>query len=71
MDPHLRTSRPAFAGRVAAALAAAGEWVKHLRAHGLALPGMPAGAPGMEQGTRQPYATIAFGPDGSRVFARH
>jgi hypothetical protein len=159
MDPHLRTSRRAFASRVAAALAATfllplpalgaypraivhmspscgccGEWVKHLRAHGfqveakyvddivavkrahgvpeplwschtalvgqyaieghvpaadivrllreqprmngaaargLAVPGMPGGAPGMEQGTPQPYATIAFGPDGSRVFARH
>ena len=40
-------------------------------ASGLAVPGMPAGAPGMEQGTPQPYVTIAFGPDGSRVFARH
>lgn len=40
-------------------------------ASGLAVPGMPAGAPGMEQGTPQPYATIAFGPAGSRAFARH
>lgn len=38
---------------------------------GLAVPGMPAGAPGMEQGAPQEYATIEFGPDGSRVFARH
>lgn len=38
---------------------------------GLAVPGMPIGAPGMEQGPAQPYATIAFGKDGSRVFARH
>jgi hypothetical protein len=48
-----------------------GEWVKHLRANGLAVPGMPSGAPGMEQGTPQPYSTIAFGRDGSRAFARH
>lgn len=40
-------------------------------AGGLAVPGMPAGAPGMEQGAAQPYATIAFGPQGTQVFARH
>ena len=40
-------------------------------AAGLAVPGMPAGAPGMEQGAVQPYATVAFGPQGTRVFARH
>jgi hypothetical protein len=40
-------------------------------AGGLAVPGMPAGAPGMEQGAPQAYATVEFGPDGSRVFARH
>lgn len=40
-------------------------------ARGLTVPGMPAGAPGMEQGAPQSYATIAFGPDGSRIFARH
>ena len=40
-------------------------------ASGLAVPGMPVGAPGMEQGAPQSYATIAFGPDGSRIFARH
>ena len=40
---------------------------------GLAVPGMPIGSPGMEQGeTRQPYATILFSRDGRRlVFARH
>lgn len=38
---------------------------------GLAVPGMPVGAPGMEQGPAQPYATMAFGKEGSRVFARH
>jgi hypothetical protein len=42
-------------------------------AAGLAVPGMPAGSPGMEQGgRRQPYATILFTRDGRRtVFARH
>ena len=39
--------------------------------NGLAVPGMPIGAPGMEQGTPQAYSTIGFGPRGSRVFARH
>lgn len=38
---------------------------------GLAVPGMPVGAPGMEQGPAQPYSTIAFGKEGTRVFARH
>ncbi|HEX6320158.1 MAG TPA: DUF411 domain-containing protein [Burkholderiales bacterium] len=41
------------------------------KARGLAVPGMPAGAPGMEQGRAQPYATIAFDETGSRVFERH
>ena len=42
-------------------------------AAGIAVPGMPAGSPGMEQGSRrQPYATILFTRDGRRtVFARH
>jgi hypothetical protein len=40
-------------------------------AGGLAVPGMPAGAPGMEQGAAQPYTTLAFGPQGTQVFARH
>lgn len=38
---------------------------------GLAVPGMVAGSPGMEQGPPQPYATLAFDDRGSRVFARH
>lgn len=41
------------------------------KARGLAVPGMPAGAPGMEQGRPQPYSTIAFDASGSRVFERH
>jgi hypothetical protein len=42
-------------------------------ATGIAVPGMPIGSPGMEQGERrQRYATILFGRDGSRrLFAQH
>ncbi len=42
-------------------------------AAGIAVPGMPIGSPGMEQGDRrQPYETILFRRDGRRtVFARH
>jgi hypothetical protein len=42
-------------------------------AAGLAVPGMPMGAPGMAQGgMRQPYQTILFTRTGRRtVFARH
>ena len=36
---------------------------------GLAVPGMPAGSPGMEMGGQtEPYDVIAFGPAGERVF---
>ncbi|KLE35762.1 DUF411 domain-containing protein [Aurantiacibacter luteus] len=39
---------------------------------GLAVPGMPAGSPGMEMGDRaQPYQVIAFGEAGQSVFASH
>jgi hypothetical protein len=40
---------------------------------GIAVPGMPLGSPGMEQGGRtQPYTTIAFTKDGKKtVFASH
>ena len=43
------------------------------QAAGLAVPGMPIGSPGMEQGNRrQTYATILFRRDGSRqMFAQH
>ena len=43
------------------------------QAAGLAVPGMPIGSPGMEQGDRrQPYATILFDRNGrQRVFAQH
>jgi len=40
---------------------------------GLAVPGMPIGSPGMEQGFRvDPYEVLMFTPDGqTRVFARY
>ena len=40
-------------------------------AKGLAVPGMVAGSPGMEQGAPQPYATIVFDERGSKIFERH
>jgi hypothetical protein len=42
------------------------------KAIGIAVPGMPAGSPGMEAGFTQPYETLLFRADGSTsVFARH
>lgn len=39
---------------------------------GLAVPGMPIGSPGMEQGPAQRYEVIAFAAQGkTSVFARH
>lgn len=40
---------------------------------GIAVPGMPMGSPGMEQGgMKQPFNTIAFTKDGKKsVFAKH
>jgi hypothetical protein len=40
---------------------------------GIAVPGMPMGSPGMEQGGRKdPYDTVAFTKDGKKtVYARH
>lgn len=40
---------------------------------GIAVPGMPMGSPGMEQGgTNEPYDVIAFTKDGKKtVFAKH
>lgn len=40
---------------------------------GIAVPGMPLGSPGMEQGgMKQPYSVVAFSKTGARsVFARH
>ena len=39
-------------------------------ARGLAVPGMPAGSPGMEGGVPEPYAVMLFGPNGSQPFMR-
>lgn len=43
------------------------------KAAGIAVPGMPAGSPGMEAGgQKQPYATMLVGKDSkSSIFARH
>jgi len=43
------------------------------RVEGIAVPGMPMGSPGMEQGGRkQPFNTMAFTKDGKQtVFAKH
>lgn len=39
---------------------------------GIAVAGMPAGAPGMDRGpTKVPYETILFTKDGTKVFAAH
>ena len=40
---------------------------------GIAVPGMPMGSPGMEQGDmKQPYTVFAFTKDGKRsAFAKH
>lgn len=37
---------------------------------GLAVPGMPAGSPGMEGGTPEVYDVVLFGPQGRQTFAR-
>ncbi|WP_029880265.1 DUF411 domain-containing protein [Bradyrhizobium sp. OHSU_III] len=39
-------------------------------ARGLAVPGMPAGSPGMEGGVPESYAVLLFGPNGSQPFMR-
>ena len=41
------------------------------KARGLAVPGMPVGSPGMEQGVPQPYSTVAFDERTTWVFQRH
>lgn len=41
-------------------------------AKGIAVPGMPVGSPGMEQGDeREPYQVVQFGDGGRTVFATH
>lgn len=37
---------------------------------GLAVPGMPIGAPGMEGGSPEPYEVVLFGPAGRRTYMR-
>jgi len=37
---------------------------------GIAVPGMPAGSPGMEAAHPQTYTVLLFGPDGYRPFMR-
>lgn len=46
---------------------------KPAKTTGIAVPGMPAGSPGMEMGARvDRYDVVAFAPGGAtRVFARH
>ena len=45
---------------------------EHPKIAGLAVPGMPAGSPGMEVGRVDRYDVVAFTRDGAtRVFARH
>ena len=39
-------------------------------AAGLAVPGMPIGAPGMEGGRPEPYEVVLFGPAGRRTYMR-
>jgi hypothetical protein len=42
------------------------------KARGLAVPGMPAGSPGMESNRPQPYDVLLLLPDGShKVYARY
>ena len=37
---------------------------------GLAVPGMPVGSPGMEEGSAEPYEVVMFGPAGRRTYMR-
>ena len=42
------------------------------KARGLAVPGMPAGSPGMESARKQPYDVLIVLPDGShKVYASY
>jgi hypothetical protein len=42
------------------------------KGRGLAVPGMPGGAPGMESAPKQPYATLLLDDQGgARVYAQH
>jgi hypothetical protein len=37
---------------------------------GLAVPGMPVGSPGMEEGSAEPYEVVMFGLAGRRTYMR-
>lgn len=39
------------------------------RVRGIALPGMPAGAPGMNGSKTSPFRVLSFGADGTRLYA--
>jgi hypothetical protein len=41
------------------------------QAIGLAVPGMPIGSPGMENGSPETYEVVLFGAQGRRTFARY
>jgi hypothetical protein len=62
------------AGYVLEGHAPAGAILRLLRekpaAIGLAVPGMPVGAPGMEGGAPVTYEVILFGKDGRKTYAR-
>ncbi len=47
------------------------KWVDHLKAAGLAVPGMPLGSPGMEADRTQPYDVLLFTADGRTRVYRH
>ncbi len=40
-------------------------------AKGLAVPGMPVGAPGMDGWSDEPYEVILFGDSGEKIYARY
>lgn len=42
-----------------------------VKARGLAVPGMPAGSPGMETGRTDPYDVLLIKPDGSTAVYKH
>lgn len=46
-------------------------WLEKPTAHGLAVPGMPAGSPGMEGGAPEAYDVVLFGNGADRPFARY
>lgn len=47
-----------------------GDCCSRPKAKGLAVPGMPAGSPGMGGGQPQRFTVVLFGPDRSKPFMR-